>query len=345
MHKNLGKKTFGALVRQLRLSRGDSLREFAKEIGTSANFLSGMETGKLAPAGEEKIKRIAELLGQDKDEMLALAGKVSSDVLEIIQQNPKEMSALLRRLNHASPSRIKNYTTEMVSSDTIEFYPLDTISRENHTAVIGETGSGKSLLTKYLIQSYFEDADIGVYDSDAAPRDWGSMKVIGNKGNYKAIAAGMEKDMKELKHRTVLHGEGKKFGKEIVRVIEEYPSTAAELSEQSEIIGISRDMGLLWLKRLLRRGRKYRIKVFAVAQEFEVNAWKISGEGGLRRAFTVIYLGSTAYQALTLVKDRKYREQLRLLFDSVPHPCLVDVKGRYYPAEIPDLSNFGGSIK
>jgi hypothetical protein len=29
------------------------------------------------------------------------------------------------------------------------------------------------------------------------------------------------------------------------------------------------------LRRLLRRRRKYRMKVFAVAQEFEVKAWKI----------------------------------------------------------------------
>jgi hypothetical protein len=102
----------------------------------------------------------------------------------------------------------------------------------------------------------------------------------------------------------------------------------------------SKDIGLLWLRRLLRRGRKYRMKVFAVAQEFEVNAWKIAGEGGLRRAFTVLYLGSTAYQALVLMKDKAYRERLRAYFDSVPYPCLVDVKGRFFPAAIPDLSGF-----
>jgi hypothetical protein len=37
------------------------------------------------------------------------------------------------------------------------------------------------------------------------------------------------------------------------------------------------------------------LKVFGVAQEFEVNAWKIVGEGGLRRVFTVLYLGASAY--------------------------------------------------
>jgi hypothetical protein len=35
---------------------------------------------------------------------------------------------------------------------------------------------------------------------------------------------------------------------------------------------LPKDIGLVWLRRLLRRGRKYRMKVFAVAQEFEVNA-------------------------------------------------------------------------
>jgi hypothetical protein len=60
---------------------------------------------------------------------------------------------------------------------------------------------------------------------------------------------------------------------------------------------------LLW--RLLRRGRKYRMKVFAVAQEFEVKAWKIAGEGGLRRAFTVLYLGAAAYRRSPASRTRR----------------------------------------
>jgi len=333
-------KTFGALVRNLRESKGESLRHFARDIGVSANFLSSMETGKFAPPGEEKVVLIAEKLGQNKDEMLALAGKVSSDVLEIILQRPKETTSLLRRLKHAPAKKIKNYSVPLGSFEDIDFYPLETISRENHTAVIGESGSGKSLLTKYLVQKYFKDADIRVYDSDAAPTDWDGLEVIGRKGDYFAIAQVMAEDLEELQRRTVLHGDGKNCGNEIVRVIEEYPSTAAELTELSATEEISKDISLHWIRRLLRRGRKYRMKVFSVAQEFEVNAWKISGEGGLRRAFTVLYLGATAYRGLTLIKDKTLREQLRSYFDSVPYPCLVDVKGRFYPAEIPDLSDF-----
>jgi hypothetical protein len=92
----------------------------------------------------------------------------------------------------------------------------------------------------------------------------------------------MAEDIAELRRRTALHGEGREFGGEVVRVIEECPSTTAELAEMLETADIPRDIGLGWLRRLLRRGRKYRMKVFAVAQEFEVNAWKIAGEDALQ---------------------------------------------------------------
>ena len=94
-------KTFGTLVRHLRLQRGDSLRAFAREVGLSANFVSNMERGKTPPPGEEKIVRIAAYLGQNHDEMLARAGKVSADLIQIIPQKPKETADLLRRLSHA----------------------------------------------------------------------------------------------------------------------------------------------------------------------------------------------------------------------------------------------------
>jgi HTH-type transcriptional regulator, competence development regulator len=333
-------KAFGTLVRQLRLQQGYSLREFARRIGLSPNFLSKMELGHFPPPGEQKIVLIAEILEQNTDELLALAGKVSSDLIEIILQRPKEAAALLRRLRHAPARNIAAAKDQLAAAEPLEFYPLETVSRENHTAVVGESGSGKSLLTKYLIHSYFRDAQVRVYDSDAAPWEWAALEVAGRAGDYTAIAQSMAEDVAELRRRTALYGEGREFGGEVVRVIEEYPSTAAELAEMLESSHLPKEIGLVWLRRLLRRGRKYRMKVFAVAQEFEVNAWKIAGEGGLRRAFTVLYLGASAYQALSNVKDKAQREQLREYFDSVPYPCLVDVKGRFYPAHIPDLAGF-----
>jgi transcriptional regulator with XRE-family HTH domain len=333
-------KAFGTLVRQLRLQKGYSLRELARRIGVSPNFLSKMELGHFPPPGQQKIVLIAETLEQNTDEMLALAGKVSSDLIEIILQRPNETAALLRRLRHAPARKIAAAKDQLAAAEPLECYPLETVSRENHTAVVGESGSGKSLLTKYLIQSYFRDAQVRVYDSDAAPWKWGALEVAGRAGDYAAIAQGMAEDIEELRRRTALHGAGEAFGGEVVRVIEESPSTTAELAEMLEATAMPKEIGLVWLRRLLRRGRKYRMKVFAVAQEFEVNAWKIAGEGGLQRAFTVLYLGAAAYQALSNIKDKSQREQLRGYFNRVPYPCLVDVKGRFYPAQIPDLAGF-----
>jgi hypothetical protein len=52
---------------------------------------------KTPPPGEDKIVRMADYLGQNHDEMLALAGKVSADIIHIILQKPKETADLLRR--------------------------------------------------------------------------------------------------------------------------------------------------------------------------------------------------------------------------------------------------------
>jgi transcriptional regulator with XRE-family HTH domain/GTPase SAR1 family protein len=329
------KQTFGAYIREARVNRGYSLRKFSSLIGISAPFVSQMERGLVSSPGEPRIRAMAELLDKNPDELLALTGRVSSDVLNIILQDPIETSALIRRHSHSSKSS-KKQSKPVLETGLLEFFPLDKISLEAHTAVIGETGSGKTILTQHLIQKYFKKADIKVYDSDARPSDWKPLTVKGRKANYKEIALEMLNDIEELQLRTELVGDGQDPGREIVRVIEEVPSTAAELAELV-LENKTRDVGSLWLRKLLRRGRKYRMKVFAVAQEFEVNAWKIAGEGSLRNAFTVLYLGSTAYTALSAIKDKALHAQLKKHFDSVKYPCLADVKGRYYPVEVPQL--------
>ena len=42
------------------------------------------------------MRKIAEILEIDCDELLAMAGKISSDLSEIIREHPRELAALLR---------------------------------------------------------------------------------------------------------------------------------------------------------------------------------------------------------------------------------------------------------
>ncbi len=100
------KAPFGATVRQLREELGVSLRRFAARIGMSPAYLSKIERDEFAPPAEDKVRAIAEQLGQDPDVMLALAGRISSDLPPIIMRHPREMAALLRALASASPEQL-----------------------------------------------------------------------------------------------------------------------------------------------------------------------------------------------------------------------------------------------
>ncbi len=91
-------ESFGALVRRERELREIGLREMAKKIGVSPTYLSKVERDDFAPPAEDKVKLIAEILGLDADELLALANKVASDLAAIIKEQPREMASLLRTI-------------------------------------------------------------------------------------------------------------------------------------------------------------------------------------------------------------------------------------------------------
>jgi len=89
-------KKFGALVRREREAKEIGLREMAKNIGVSPTYLSKVERDEFPPPAEDKVRKIAGVLGQDADELLALAGRVASDLTDIIRKRPREMADFLR---------------------------------------------------------------------------------------------------------------------------------------------------------------------------------------------------------------------------------------------------------
>lgn len=82
-----------------------SLRQVAMRIGVEPAYLSKIERGEVAPPSEETLKKLAMELTLDPDVLLAMAGKISSDLRDIICQRPELFSTLLRELksmpNHA----------------------------------------------------------------------------------------------------------------------------------------------------------------------------------------------------------------------------------------------------
>lgn len=104
-----GNRRFGHRIRELREKKKQtdprfSLRKFAEAVGISATFLSKIETGEFAPPAPDRIKKMAELLGVDADELLALANKVDPDLSEIIKEQPKAMADFLRTVREKNLS-------------------------------------------------------------------------------------------------------------------------------------------------------------------------------------------------------------------------------------------------
>jgi ribosome-binding protein aMBF1 (putative translation factor) len=87
---------FGAFVRREREAKEIGLREMAKMIGVSPTYLSKVERDEFPPPVEDKVKAIAKIINCDADELLARAGRVSSDLSDIIKRRPIELAALLR---------------------------------------------------------------------------------------------------------------------------------------------------------------------------------------------------------------------------------------------------------
>lgn len=97
---------FGPTVRQIRESlrahdRRFSLRQVAHRIGVEPAYLSKIERGVAAPPSEATTVRLAKELDEDPDVFLALAGKVSSDLQEIIRKRPRLFAELIRELREA----------------------------------------------------------------------------------------------------------------------------------------------------------------------------------------------------------------------------------------------------
>ena len=88
-------------------------RQVALRAGIQPTYLSKLERGELEPPSETTTRRLAEELGEDEDVLLALAGKVSSDLQEIIRRRPKLFADLIRQLEEAPDHAILRIVREV----------------------------------------------------------------------------------------------------------------------------------------------------------------------------------------------------------------------------------------
>ena len=95
--------TFGRFIRDRRESlRAEdaaySVRRVAQRMGIQPSYLSKVERDEVPPPSEETTRKLAYELDVDSDVLLAMAGKVSSDLQDVIRKRPALFAELIRGL-------------------------------------------------------------------------------------------------------------------------------------------------------------------------------------------------------------------------------------------------------
>lgn len=104
---------FGTYIRdrreELSSARGRryTLRYVAGVIEVQSSYLSKVEREHVPPPSEATIKKLAVVLEEDEDLLLALAKKVPADIREIICSDPEFYCALIRNLESAPPEIVE----------------------------------------------------------------------------------------------------------------------------------------------------------------------------------------------------------------------------------------------
>ena len=113
MHESFGKYVRRVREALLAENKGFSVRQVAKRVGVQPSYLSKVEREEVGAPGEETIRKLAEELGENPDVLLALGGKVSSDLRDVIMKRPKVFAQLLRELKEAPDHAILRAVREV----------------------------------------------------------------------------------------------------------------------------------------------------------------------------------------------------------------------------------------
>jgi transcriptional regulator with XRE-family HTH domain len=114
--------SFGSHLRALREAKAQtdpafSLRQLALRCGVTPPYLSRLERDEVAPPSEEVLRLLAAELGEDTDVMLALGGKISTDLRAAILARPKLFAELIRSLKDMPDHAVLSLVREVQDGD------------------------------------------------------------------------------------------------------------------------------------------------------------------------------------------------------------------------------------
>ena len=104
--------TFGGRIQRLRRERNLTQRDVASKLGIDFTYLSKLENNRGDAPGEETVRRLAQVLGVDEEELLAAAGKLPAALRDRAQQDV-EFARFLRRLPDISDKQLRAISKQL----------------------------------------------------------------------------------------------------------------------------------------------------------------------------------------------------------------------------------------
>ncbi len=221
-------------------------------------------------------------------------------------------------LNHSMKPPAREIAIAEVAQH-VKFADVREALKKPHIMVLGETGSGKSVLCKYLASEI--KAPCIALDPHASPNDWQGAKVIGQGRNYQAIKEELANLVNLMDARYKQRDKGVSKFAALCVILDEFPAVASELGKDATIA----------VKLIVREARKVNIKLILLAQGSEVKTLGIEGEGSLRESFAVVSLGKFATDRAKTIKDKSMIEAIALQ----KRPAMIDD----LPSTIPTISD------
>lgn len=107
--------TFGQKIKEARKAKNYSQRVLAKQIGIDFTYLSKIENNRsdYAPK-EDVIRRLAEQLELDAEELIFLAGRIPESDTDLLKQHYQTMPALFRRIRQDD-----KFSTEILANEDV----------------------------------------------------------------------------------------------------------------------------------------------------------------------------------------------------------------------------------
>jgi transcriptional regulator with XRE-family HTH domain len=162
LQQALHAEKFGARIRRKRRDRGVSQRELATLIGVDSTYLCKLENDPVGQSpGEDLVKKLAIELGDDAEELLALAGKVPVDALRTRARGDAPFARFLRRLSEVPEEQISRWTDEVAESTDPKPQPLVEDRRQLLREIFGpESGKLDQLFGPLIDRGAIHDAHI-----------------------------------------------------------------------------------------------------------------------------------------------------------------------------------------